>query len=61
MASQSQAEWARTAVRLPRDVHKEVHEAAKAEDRSFNGQMVALLREGLQARAFRKQIQGVHA
>lgn len=59
--NQSQNDWQKTALRLPREVHQEVHEVAKAEDRSFNGQMVALIREGLQARTFRKQIQGMHA
>lgn len=57
-AIQQQADWARTALRLPRDLHREVHEAARAEDRSFNGQVVSLIREGLQARAVQQQPQG---
>lgn len=47
---QSQKDWVTTALRVPKDLHKQVHDAAKAEDRSFNGQIVALLREGIKAR-----------
>jgi len=47
---QSQKDWKNTAVRLPPDLHSQVHDAARAEDRSFNGQIVALIREGLQSR-----------
>ena len=48
--NQKQTDWARTALRLPKELHQQVHEAAKAEDRSFNSQIVALLREGIRAR-----------
>ncbi|PTT42365.1 hypothetical protein DBR23_03670 [Acidovorax sp. HMWF018] len=43
--NQTQAEWQKTALRLPRDLHQQVHEAAKSNDRSFNGQIVAFLKE----------------
>ena len=48
--AQKQDDWAKTAIRLPRDVHTQVHEVARREDRSFNGQLVALIRDGLRAR-----------
>ena len=48
MTSQRQHDgYARTALRLPHDLHKAVHAAAQAEDRSFNGQIVAVLRAAL--------------
>ena len=37
-------EYVATAIRLPPDVHAAVHEAAKQQERSFNGQIVATLR-----------------
>ena len=43
----SQDDYARTALRLPRELHAAVHAAARAQDRSFNGQIVALLRAAL--------------
>ena len=43
----TQDDYAKTALRLPRDLHRAVHEAAKQQDRSFNGQIVALLRAAL--------------
>lgn len=43
-----QEDWAKTALRLPRDLHALVHEEAKRQDRSFNGQIVALLRQSFQ-------------
>tara|TARA_B100001105_G_scaffold236652_1_gene212619 strand:+ start:24236 stop:24409 length:174 start_codon:yes stop_codon:yes gene_type:complete len=45
--SATQDDYAKTALRLPRDLHRAVHEAAKQQDRSFNGQIVALLRAAL--------------
>lgn len=36
-----------TAIRLPPEVHAAVHEAARAQERSFNGQVVATLRAAL--------------
>ncbi|SEQ20952.1 Arc family DNA-binding protein [Giesbergeria anulus] len=45
----AQADWQKTALRLPRDLHQQVHEVAKAEDRTFNGQIVAFLRECIKA------------
>lgn len=47
MATEHQDDYTRTALRLPRDLHKAVHEAARQQDRSFNGQIVALLRAAL--------------
>lgn len=48
-ATKSQDEYARTALRLPKDLHQAVHEAAKAQDRSFNGQIIAVLRAAMNA------------
>lgn len=48
--SQTQADWQKTALRLPRDVHQQVHEFARGDDRSFNSQIVAFLRECIKAR-----------
>ncbi len=47
-SSKEKDEWAKTALRLPRDLHGQVHKAARAEDRTFNGQIVAILRAALQ-------------
>lgn len=55
--NKSQVDHARTALRLPREMHKQVHEQAKKEDRTFNGQIVAMLREGLH----RREIEASHA
>lgn len=48
--NQSQIDWQKTALRLPRDLHQQVHATALAEDRSFNAQIVAMLREGVASR-----------
>ena len=48
--NQTQADWQKTALRLPRDLHKQVHEAAAAEGRTFNGQLVIFIRECIQSR-----------
>lgn len=48
--SKSQEGWARTALRLPAEVHEQVHLFASAEDRTFNSQIVAMLREGIAQR-----------
>ncbi len=45
-----QKDWVRTALRLPRDLHAVVHEAAKVNDRTFNGQIVAALRKSVAER-----------
>lgn len=47
-SSTSLNDWAKTALRLPRDMHTQVHEEAKRNDRTFNGQIVAMLRQALQ-------------
>ena len=57
--NQTQANWQKTALRLPRDLHQQVHEVAKAEDRTFNGQIVALIREGIQSRTKPAIVNGV--
>lgn len=54
--NQTQAEWAKTALRLPRELHQQVHEAAKAEDRTFNGQIVALLKVAIASRQQSAQV-----
>lgn len=43
----SQAEYAKTALRLPRELHQAVHAAAKAQERTFNSQLIVLIREAL--------------
>lgn len=45
--SQTQEDWVKTALRLPRDLHADVHVEAKRQDRTFNGQIVATLRQGI--------------
>lgn len=47
--NKAQADWQKTALRLPRDLHQQVHEVAQTEDRTFNGQIVAFLRECIKA------------
>lgn len=42
-----QANFVKTAVRMPPDLHKAVHEAARKEDRTYNGQILAMLRLAL--------------
>lgn len=42
-----QSDWAKTALRLPRNVHEQVHSLARIENRTFNGQLVTLIQEGL--------------
>lgn len=54
--NQTQANWQKTGLRLPRDLHQQVHEAAKQDDRTFNSQIVAFLRECVEARLARRVI-----
>lgn len=56
--NQTQSDWVKTALRLPRDVHAGVHEEAKRQDRTFNGQIVAMLRQGIPALKQADQSQG---
>lgn len=56
--NQKQLDWHRTALRLPPDLHRQVREAAHACDRSFNGQIVAFLRESV---AQRQEREAAHA
>jgi len=43
--NQTQANWVKTALRLPRDLHIDVHAEAKRQDRTFNSQIVSTLRQ----------------
>lgn len=45
----AQDDYIRTALRVPPDLHKEIHEAADKAGRSFNAQLVYLLEKGLKA------------
>lgn len=40
-----QADFVKTALRMPPDLHKAIHELAKKQDRTYNGQMLAMLKE----------------
>lgn len=53
--NQTQADWQKTALRLPRDLHRQAHEVAAAEDRTFNAQLIVFIREGIQTRAQQQQ------
>lgn len=54
--SKPPADVVKTALRLPRDLHQQVHAEAKRQDRTFNGQIVATLRQ-----ATPQQAQGAQA
>jgi len=56
--NQTQDGWVKTALRLPRDVHAGVHQEAKRQDRTFNGQIVAMLRQGIPTLKQADQTQG---
>lgn len=43
----------RTQVRFPRDLHERIAAEAQAQERSFNGQVIWLLRQALAEQAFR--------
>ena len=49
--SRKQDNYKQTAVRLPADLHKAVHDAAEREERTFNGQVIATLRAALMQRS----------
>lgn len=53
--AENQDGYKRTAIRMPQDLHKTVHALAKAQDRTFNGQLLAMLKEAAQV----KPAQGV--
>lgn len=57
--NQTQADWVKTALRLPRELHRDVHTEAKRQDRTFNGQIVATLRQNIPAKE--QQPQGAQA
>lgn len=42
-----QQHFIKTALRIPPELHKAVHDSARAQDRTFNGQLLALIRTGL--------------
>jgi hypothetical protein len=43
--SAKQADFVKTAIRMPPELHKSIHELAKKQDRTFNGQLLAMLKE----------------
>lgn len=45
----AQDDYIRTALRVPPDLHKEIHAAAEKAGRSFNAQLVYLLEKGIKA------------
>jgi hypothetical protein len=53
-----QADFVKTALRMPPELHKAIHELAKQQDRTYNGQMLAMLKEMTQQQ---NQPQGVPA
>ncbi|WP_039051100.1 Arc family DNA-binding protein [Comamonas thiooxydans] len=59
--NQTQADWQKTALRMPRELHQQVHEAAKADDRTFNSQIVAFLKECIAARQVKEAKHGLQA
>ena len=48
--NQTQADWKKTGLRLPQELHQQIHQAAREDDRTFNSQIVAFLRECISAR-----------
>lgn len=55
----TQADWQKTALRLPRDLHQQIHEAARKDDRTYNGQIVAFLKECITARQLKEAEHGM--
>ena len=43
--AEKQDDYVKTAIRMPPDLHKAVHNLAKEQDRTFNGQLLAMLKE----------------
>jgi hypothetical protein len=60
-SNQTQADWQKTGLRLPRDLHQQVHEAAKEDDRTFNSQIVAFLKECIAARQVKEAVHEMQA
>ena len=54
-ANKMQEGWIKTALRLPPELHRDVHEEAKRQDRTFNGQIVATLRQATPAPSQKSQ------
>lgn len=42
-----QADFVKTAIRMPPELHKSIHELAKKQDRTYNGQMLAMLKDSI--------------
>lgn len=47
----TQDDFIRTALRVPPDLHKAIHEAAEKADRTFNAEIVARLRSSFESTA----------
>lgn len=45
MKTMSQAHFVKTALRLPPDLHTKVHESARANERTFNGELIHQIRQ----------------
>lgn len=45
--AEKQDDYVKTAIRIPPDLHKTVHLLAKDQDRTFNGQLLAMLKESV--------------
>lgn len=58
-ANHTQKDWARSGIRIPRDLHQQVHDAALQEGRTFNSQLLTFIREGVQSRAKPATLGGV--
>lgn len=54
-ANHTQKDWMRMGVRIPQDLHEQVHQTARAEGRSYNAQLLTFVREGIQTRAQQPQ------
>jgi hypothetical protein len=59
-ANHTRKDWARSSIRIPRDLHQQVHEAALNEGRTFNSQIPTFIREGVQTCAKPGTLEPVH-
>ncbi|WP_409241998.1 Arc family DNA-binding protein [Curvibacter microcysteis] len=46
----TQADFVKTALRIPPDLHRQVHEAADGADRTFNAEILHRLRESFKSK-----------
>jgi len=46
----TQADFVKTALRMPPDLHRQVHEAADVADRTFNAEILHRLRESFKGK-----------